>query len=102
MSSIAEARREIQQLKSEMALVSTELNRTNRAFYLTLNLMDRSGIKGVAQARQLITLLAQLEAAYRAVQLARMAAGDPLAWISAGLEVANVVMSLENMAGSQG
>jgi len=39
-----------------------------------------------ARIQRLITLLNAAIAAYRAVQIARMAAGDPIAWIQAGIE----------------
>ena len=46
--------------------------------------------------RQIATLRS-LELAYYAVQLARMAAGDPLAWAMAGISVVSAAVSIGDM-----
>lgn len=51
---------------------------------------DENLKKGIATIQRSIMTLRSLQAAYHAVQIARMAAGDPLAWFSAGATVLSV------------
>ena len=55
---------------------------------------DENLKNGIAIMQKAIMTLRTLQMAYRAVQLARMAAGDPLAWLSAASMVATSGMTI--------
>jgi hypothetical protein len=55
---------------------------------------DENLKKGIATIQRSIMMLRTLQIAYHAVQIARMSAGDPLAWFSAATTVAATGMSL--------
>lgn len=99
---ISEARREIEELKQTMRDTSREARAYNSIMHTTLMLMSQSGIRNAADIRRMITLLYALQAAYRSVQLARMAAGDPLAWAGAVAEAVGVGVSVADMTGCFG
>jgi len=50
--------------------------------------------ESVRNVQRMITLLYQVQMAYTAVQMARMAAGDPIAWFFAGVTVVTTAVSL--------
>lgn len=101
-SNIREVRTELLALKAEMQVMKREMRTYRSMLQDVFALSDLLGLKGVSSIRQHIILLYQLKAAYDAVQLARMAAGDPLAWISAGVTVTATVASAVDMAGCFG
>lgn len=102
MSSITEAKRQLEELKQTMRDTSREARSYNSIMHTTLMLMTKTGFKNAADIRRMISLLYALQAAYRAVQLARMAAGDPLAWIAAGAEAVGVTVTLVDASGCYG
>lgn len=55
---------------------------------------DENLQRGIVTLQKAIMTLRALQMAYRSVQIARMAAGDPLAWINAGSMVATGAMTL--------
>lgn len=73
--------------KLEIALVRC-LNLAQR-FTGDENLKD-----GLATIQKTIMLLRTMQMAYRAVQIARMSAGDPIAWFSAATTVMATSMSI--------
>jgi len=85
----------------------TEIRKAQTILYRILALHDRLGLGNTAEIRRRIALLNRLRLAYLAVQAARMGAGDPLAWLMAGLSVAEVAVEvgsevLGENAGSEG
>jgi len=81
-------------LEVNVGAANAELRKMQTILYRSLSLADRLGLANTADIRQRIALLNQLRLAYKAVQAARMAAGDPLAWALALLSVAEVAVSL--------
>lgn len=76
-----------------------EVRRLQTVFYRTLGLAarltgDENLLRGIRTMQRAITIANQLRLAYAALQVARMAAGDPLAWAMAGVSVATVVMDI--------
>jgi hypothetical protein len=55
---------------------------------------DENLKNGIATIQKAIMTLRTLQMAYHTVQMARMAAGDPLAWLYAGSMVASAGMTL--------
>jgi hypothetical protein len=55
---------------------------------------DENLKNGLQTMQKAIMTLRTLQTAYRAVQIARMAAGDPLAWFSAATMVASAGMTI--------
>lgn len=96
-SNIREARRELEDLERRIQRIEIELPRTRRLLTDITTLMSLAGIKGTSDIRRQITLLYQLKAAYDAVQLSRLAAGDPLAWISTAVTVTATLVSYADM-----
>jgi hypothetical protein len=77
--------------------------------YRSLELARRLGDENldglIRKLQQLLILINNLRLAYRALQLARMAAGDPIAWALAGLTLMEVALdvgttSARELAGS--
>jgi len=60
---------------------------------------DENLQRGIAAIQRYIAWLNQLRLAYRAVQLARMSAGDPLAWALAGVAMAEAGVSTYEVHG---
>jgi len=76
-----------------------DVRRLQTVFYRTLGLVRRvSGSEDLNQAiatmQRAIAIANQLRLAMAALQAARMAAGDPLAWAMAGLSFAEVGVSV--------
>ena len=91
-------------LEINVGPLEDELRRAQTVLFRTLSLASRltgseSLKEGIAEIQHTIILLNQLRLAYRAVQLARMAAGDPVAWALAGLSVAEVIVSTYEVVG---
>ena len=102
-SNIQEAKRELQELKAEMQDMRRELRAYRNLLYDTANLATLLGVKEASDIRRMIALLIQLKAAYDAVQVARLAAGDPLAWFGVGVSVVTTGVNMVNVAsGSYG
>ena len=97
MSSITDAKREMLELKAEMQFLQREMRSYKNLLVDVTVLATSLGIKNASDIRQMITLLYGLKAAYDAVQFARMAAGDPLAWIGAGVTVATTAINVGNV-----
>jgi hypothetical protein len=55
--------------------------------------------KSIAVMQRAIAIANQLRLALAALQAARMASGDPLAWVMAGLAVGEVGVSMYEMTG---
>lgn len=101
-SNIAETRRELAALGQEIRKTQRDMFVYKNTISDILRLSRQMGLppeidQQVVAIQRLITLLNATIAAYRAVQIARMAAGDPVAWIQAGIEVAGVGMSVATM-----
>ena len=76
-----------------------EIRRLETIFYRTLGMVRRfSGNedlnKCIDNMRKAIAIANQLRLALAALQAARMAAGDPIAWAMAGLSAAEVGVSV--------
>jgi hypothetical protein len=97
-SNIAEIRNQVKALREEMHQLRTEAKTLNSIMSTTLMLMSQSGLETADDIRQMISLLYALQAAYRSIQLTRMAAGDPLAWAGFAAEVTGFTVTLINMA----
>ena len=102
MSSVTDAKRELQELRLEMQSLQREVRSYKALLMDVASLASLLGIKDASAIRRQITLLYQLKAAYDAVQVARMAAGDPLAWLSAGVTVGTAASSVFDLYTSEG
>lgn len=94
-----EARRQFAQLKADYEGLDSTVRMVTANISRTLGLIERfsgsSTLKGTLESFQrMIMGLNSVEMAYRAVQIARMAAGDPLAWFGAAVSVGTVIVSL--------
>ena len=96
MSNISEARGELEELRREIQDLQREVTAYRSLLSSTLILMNRAGLKDAGEIQRMTVLLWQVVAAYQAVQAARMAAGDPTAWISAIVSAGGVAVSLEH------
>ena len=81
-----------------------EVRRLQTVFTRTLGLASRltgdENLKeGIATMQRAIAIANQLRLALAALQAARLAAGDPLAWALAGLSVAEVIVSTYEVVG---
>ena len=79
----------------------SEISRLSSALMRALHLFDIMGLppKVDAQIREIqriVVAVNSLTTAYHALQVARMAAGDPIAWAVAGIQVATTIVSLGN------
>lgn len=79
-----------------------DLRRVQTIVSRTLSLLDRAGLTNTVAIQQKIALLNQLRLAYLAVQAARLAAGDPLAWGMAAISVGEVAVGMFDLAGCYG
>lgn len=91
-SNIQEVREQVRQLKSELgelrAVTISTTTGLNTAVSLLVRLSGDSDISRVMSLmRRSIVVANQLRIALYAVLAARMAAGDPIAWIQAGVAV---------------
>lgn len=82
----------------------TQVRELQTIFYRTLGLASRltgdENLKqGIATMQRAIAIANQLRLAMKALQLARMASGDPLAWAMAGISVAEVAVSMYEVTG---
>ena len=75
----------------------TDLRKVETVLYRTLALAEKLGLADTAEIRAKLALLNRVRLAYLAVQAARMAAGDPLAWATAGLAVVETGVSMYSM-----
>jgi len=77
----------------------TEVRRLQTALYRSLDLAarltgDENLERGIRTMQRAIAIANQLRLALIALQAARMAAGDPLAWIQAGVAVGTLAMDI--------
>jgi len=75
------------------------IRRLQTVLYRTLGLLRRMGLSEeldaqIMQIQSLIAVVNSLRLAYIALQAARMAAGDPIAWGMAGVSVASAGFDL--------
>lgn len=84
-SNIQEMRQQIRELQNDVSSLKRDVTTCKTLFVSTLALMDRAGLKDAADIRRMIMLVQRLHMAYVALQAARMAAGDPLAWATAAV-----------------
>lgn len=95
-SNVREMREEVKQLKREVALLKIEVRTLTPLLGRTLRLVSRaSGSEDfnvfVGSMQKAIMWVNRLRIALAALQAARMAAGDPLAWAMAGVGVIEIV-----------
>lgn len=88
------ARLEIEKVQGNLKDLEHQLLRTQTLFFQYMYLLRRMGLPENADAvvsklTQLIRVLAQARMALLAFQAARMAAGDPLAWLTFGATAAS-------------
>lgn len=101
-SNVRQVRAEVEQLRGELHTLKVETAAYNSLLSNTLTLMGAAGLSSAADIRRMISLLYSLKAAYDMVQLARMAAGDPLAWAGAILQVSVTTYNAYETARSYG
>lgn len=86
-------------LEVNVGKVEDDVRRLETVLYRTMGLVRRlTGsedlARSIAAMQRAIAVTNQLRLALRALQLARMAAGDPLAWATAGVAVAEAGVSV--------
>lgn len=101
-SNITEMREEVRGLIREVEQLQRELPRTRSLLIDITTMMSLAGIKSGSDIRRQIMLLYQLKAAYDAVQLARLAAGDPFAWFGAAVSITTTAVNMADMVGCYG
>lgn len=104
-SNVKEMRQEVTDLKREVALLKVEVRTLTPVLSRTLRLIERaSGTSSfsvfIGSMRQAIIWVNRLRIALAALQAARMAHGDPLAWAMFGVGV--VEMAADVMLEVQG
>jgi hypothetical protein len=104
LPSLAEAKREITGLTTDLDLATTSYRKYESVVFTALALSRRLGLpddmrSAASEMTRQIAILRSLEIAYRAVQIARMSAGDPLAWAGAissvGMVIGDVLMEMQ-------
>ena len=78
-----------------------EIRRLESALMRALHLFSILGLppkieEQIREIQRIIVAINSLTTAYHALQVARMAAGDPIAWATAGIQVATTIVSLGN------
>lgn len=101
-SNVREMREQVSQLLREVEQLNRELPRARNLLYDVTTLMNLAGVKSASDIRRTITLLFQLKAAYDAVQIARLAAGDPFAWFGTAVSITTTAANMVDMAGCYG
>jgi len=96
MSSVTDAKKEVEELHKRMQAIEDELPRYRSLLLDVTGLMSIAGIKEASDVRRMIALVYSLKAAYDALQLSRMAAGDPFAWAAFGLTTATATVNVMN------
>ena len=96
MSGVAEARRELEALRTEMRAIERELVPYKRSLTDVVALASLLDIEGAADIQRQIRLVWQLKLAYDALQMARMSAGDPFAWLSFGVSAVSTAVMIGN------
>jgi len=82
----------VEEARREVARLQTVLSRS-LALSQRMGLPDRAS-EMIAQIQRIERAVLSLRAAYLALQAARMAAGDPLAWATAGLAVGALALDI--------
>ena len=75
----------------------TELRKVETVLYRSLALAEKMGLANTAEIRQRLALLNQIRLAYLAVQAARLASGDPIAWALAAVSVGEVAVNVGSL-----
>lgn len=76
---------------------------TSEALNLTRRLTGSENIReAIAEMQRELIMIQALRAAYRALQVARLAAGDPVAWFGVGVEVVAAGVTAADAFGSYG
>lgn len=91
-------------LETNIEQAYEDVRELQTVFYRTLSLAsrltgDEDLNRGIRTMQEAIRIANQLRLAYRALQLARLAAGDPLAWGLAAVSVAEVAVSVYEVSG---
>lgn len=89
-------------LEVNVEAAATDIRRLQTVLYRTLSLAsrltgDEDLRRGMQTMQRAIMIANQLRLAYAALQAARLAAGDPLAWALAGVAVAEFGVSTYEM-----
>jgi len=97
--SIAEMRSQIGGLTESLEMLDRQTYRTVSTLQQALSLTRRMNlpenyVMAIDTVNRMIITVNALTAAYYAVLAARMAAGDPLAWIGAGIAVGGAAISV--------
>lgn len=104
MSSVTEAKRELEELRRELTFVKSEMRIATPLLSRTLRLVERACGSAdfnvyLGAVQKAIMWTNRLRIALALLQLARMRAGDPFAWAMAGIGVAelaaDVMMEIE-------
>lgn len=88
----------------DMTQATAELTKYMTTLNACLSLARRMGLgedieDGIMAIQRMISMLYMLKAAYLAVAAARLAAGDPLAWIQAGVAVGGAIATMAAVSG---
>lgn len=80
-----------------------DLRRVQTVLYRTMGLLQRMGLpedvdRAIWQLRTMIRIANKARLALAALQMARMAAGDPIAWAMAGVSLAELGFSTVDAA----
>jgi hypothetical protein len=79
-----------------------DVRKIQTVLYRSLELARRLGDENldalIRKLQQVLAILNAIRLAYRALQLARMAAGDPIAWALAGLTIAEIALDVGTMS----
>ena len=102
MSSITQAKIELAELQQKMKAMEADITQSRNLLVDVNSLMSLTGLKDAAAIQKLIVLLLQAKRAYDALMVARLSAGDPSAWFSAGVTVISTSVNIVDYAGSYG
>lgn len=107
MSNVPQLREEVKQLEGDLKTLRREIVTTNSILTQSLSMMGRLGLKGqvgqqIRELQRLIMVLNQMRIALLAFHAARMAAGDPWAWATAGLAAGSAAISIGTMKLEEG
>jgi len=90
-STISEARNQMREFREELTLDIAQIlqfeRALNRSLYIVKRLSggDENLRRTIDSTQRLVAIVNSLRLAYKALQVARMAAGDPIAWATAAI-----------------